>query len=106
MRAQRAVRATALTEAPLFRNCASRPRFLCLSASRQAGTSGGVRGGITRGQRWFSETRLVRAGAAEAVYVLVLLYLDSRFGVGKRTFLVLGLVDCVECTRLIRYFSG
>jgi elongation factor G len=74
MRAHRAVRAAALTETPLFRNCASRPRFLCLNASRQAGV-GGARGRIPGGQsqRWFSETRLVRAGAAEAVYVLLFL---------------------------------
>lgn len=76
MRAQRAVRATALTEAPLFRNCASRPRFLCLNASRPSGAS--VRGGIANGtsRRWLSETRLVRAGAAEAVYVFYFVMTD------------------------------
>ncbi|KAF8853210.1 elongation factor G, mitochondrial [Acephala macrosclerotiorum] len=68
MRAQRAVRAAALTEAPLgaFRNCASRPRFLCLNASRQ-GLAPGAAGRGRTGQRYFSETRLARAGAAEAV---------------------------------------
>ena len=70
MTMHRAVRAAALTEASIgsLRGCRPRSRFLCLNAPSRAGTIGEA--SVKRGngtQRYFSETRTIRAGAAEAV---------------------------------------
>jgi elongation factor G len=68
MRVHRAVRAAASAEASIgaVRSCASRPRFLCLNAaSRGTGVRAAGRGQAA--QRYFSESRSIRAGAAEAV---------------------------------------
>ncbi|KAN0091944.1 elongation factor G, mitochondrial [Hyaloscypha variabilis] len=68
MRVHRAVRAAASAEASIgsVRSCASRPRFLCLNAAtRGAATPAAGRG--QGAQRYFSESRNLRAGAAEAV---------------------------------------
>jgi elongation factor G len=68
MRVHKAVRAVASAEVSigLVRNCASRPRFLCLNAAtRGMGVRAAGRG--QGAQRYFSESRSVRAGAAEAV---------------------------------------
>jgi len=68
MRAHRAVRAAAVAESSIasVRSCTSRPRFLCLNASsRSLGAGPAV--GKGNGQRLFSESRIARAGAAEAV---------------------------------------
>ncbi|CZT11571.1 Elongation factor G, mitochondrial [Rhynchosporium graminicola] len=68
MRAYRAVRAAAVAESSIssIRSCSYRPRFLCLNASsRNVGAGPAIGKGI--GQRSFSESRIARAGAAEAV---------------------------------------
>jgi len=69
MRAHRAVRAIAsagVSTGPV-RSCASSPRLLCLNASNRGL---GARVTARKGQgakRHFSESRSIRAGAAEAV---------------------------------------
>ena len=70
MRMHRAVRAAASAEASIgsIRSSASRPRFLCLNASSRGLAPGGGIGARGKGaQRYFSETRCIRAGFAEAV---------------------------------------
>jgi elongation factor G len=65
MRAHKAVRAAVSAEASLvfLQSCVSRPRFQCLNApSRALATVG--RG---KGERFFSQSTIRRAGAAEAV---------------------------------------
>ena len=64
----RAVRAAALADASIgsARGGASRPRFLCLNAATR-GTVVRAAGRGQGAQRYFSESRSVRAGAAEAV---------------------------------------
>jgi elongation factor G len=68
MRVHRAVRVAASAEASIgsVRSCASRPRFFCLNAAIRGL---GVRaiGTGQSAQRYFSESRSMRAGAAEAV---------------------------------------
>jgi elongation factor G len=64
----RAVRAAASAEISIgsVRSCASRPRFLCLNAASR-GTGARVIGRGQGAQRYFSQSRSVRAAAAEAV---------------------------------------
>ena len=67
MRMHRAVRAAASAEASIgsLRSCASKPRFLCLNAQSRGLGAGSARSRET--QRYFSQSRIVTAGAAEAV---------------------------------------
>lgn len=67
MRMHRAVRAAALAEASIgsLRGCASRPRFLCLNAPSRVLGAGPARG--KEAQRYFSHSRILKAGTAEAV---------------------------------------
>lgn len=65
----RTVRAVASAEASFgCLRSAGRPRFLCINASNRALGAGVTLGARGKGaQRFFSETRCIRAGAAEAV---------------------------------------
>ena len=69
MRGHRTVRAVASADASLgsLRSCASRPWFLCLNAPTSGLRAGGARCRET--QRNFSWSRILKVGAAEAVYV-------------------------------------
>ena len=66
MRMHRVARAAASAEASIgsLRSCALRPRFLCLNAPSRELRAGAA---SRETQRYFSQSRLVRAGAAEAV---------------------------------------
>lgn len=68
MRMHRAARVAASADASIgaLRGCASRPRFLCLNAPTRAFVAPTVTWG-KGAQRYFSESRSIRAGAAEAV---------------------------------------
>lgn len=68
-RMYRTVRAVASADAAIGSlRSAGRPKFLCLNASNRSLGAGVTLGARGKGaQRFFSETRCIRAGAAEAV---------------------------------------